>query len=194
MSDLTLAAGRHRAECRGPRPLHDDAVMQTEEAKSRFGGMHRFDPALPDCCMGRAPPADSVLPGRTDPACLAATDPHRSARRAMLAWRQMEEIVAPIIGAGGVGAIYGRSLACARRAYPWLPVVHGVPGGRIELANLCDALARQPASEASSADGMLQEMFGELLASLVGSRLAGRLLGLSFGACAGDRGRDGDLV
>jgi hypothetical protein len=106
----------------------------------------------------------------------------------------MEEIVAPIIGAGGVGAIYGRSLACARRAYPWLPVVQGLPCGPIELASLCDALARQPASEASSADAMLQETFGELLASLVGSRLAGRLLGLSFEACAGSRGREGNLV
>jgi len=194
MSDLTLAAGRHRAECRGRRPLHDDAVLQTEEAKSRLGGMLRFDPALPDFCMGRVRPADGVLSGRSDPADLSATDSHWSARRAMHAWRRMEEIVAPIIGAGGVGAIYGRSLACARRAYPWLPVVQGLPCGPIELASLCDALARQPASEASSADAMLQETFGELLASLVGSRLAGRLLGLSFEACAGSRGREGNLV
>jgi len=193
MSDLTLAAGRHRAECRGRRPLHDDAVLQTEEAKSGFRGMLRFDPALPDFCMGRARPADGVLPGRSDPADLAATDSHWSARRAMLAWRRMEEVVAPIIGAGGVGAIYGRSLACARRAYPWLPVVHGFPCRRIELASLCDALAGQPAAEASSADAMLQEAFGELLASLVGSRLANRLLGLTFEASPENPGQEGSL-
>src|SRR4051812_14062530 len=170
MNDLTLAALRHRAGPGGPHLLHHHAVVQTEEAGSRFGEMLLFGPATADICVGRAPKAGSVLVARTEPAGLAI-DSHQSAQRAMLAWRRMEESVAPIIGAGGVCAIYGRSLACARRAYPWLPVVHAIPRSRIELANLCEALARRPASEASSADAMLQQTFGQLLASLVGSRL-----------------------
>ena len=135
----------------------------------------------------------AVLSGQTEPAGLVATDSHRIAQRAMLAWRRMEEIVAPIIGVGGVGAIYGRSLACARRAFPWLPVVHDFPCSRIELASLREALARQPASEASSADAMLQKTFGDLLASLVGSRLANRLLKLSFEAGVGNQRQEENL-
>jgi len=135
----------------------------------------------------------AVLPGHSRPAGLVAADSHQSARRAMLAWRRTEEILAPIIGVGGVGAIYGRSLACARRAFPWLPAVHGFPCSRIELASLHEALARQPASEASAADAMLQQTFGELLASLVGSRLANRLLELSFEASVGNQRQEGKL-
>jgi hypothetical protein len=188
MNDLTLAALRHRAEPCGPHLLHRRAVVQAEQAGSRLGERLRCGPATADICVGRAPKAGSVLPGHAEPAGLA-TDTHQSAQRAMLAWRRMEESVAPVIGAGGVCAIYRRSLACARRAYPWLPVVHGSSCSRIELASLCEALARQPASEASSADAMLQQTFGELLASLVGSRLANRLLGLSFEASVGNQRR-----
>jgi len=100
MSNLTPAAGRHRAECRGMRPLHDDAVMQGDEVKRQPGGMLRHDPALPDICMGHAPPADSVLPGRTDPADLAAADSRRTARQALLAWRRKRQPEKPAGKAG----------------------------------------------------------------------------------------------
>jgi hypothetical protein len=116
--------------------------------------------------------------GPTAPAALWPRRDHETAERAMRAWHRMEETLAPIIGIGGVGAIYGRSLALSRRTFPWLPVSSGSSCGRIEPSSLGDALARQPAIEASAADAMLQRTFRELLTSLVGPRLSSRLLAL----------------
>jgi hypothetical protein len=107
-----------------------------------------------------------------------AADSRGTADRALIEWRRIEHCLAPIIGYGGVGAIYRRSLAPTRAEFTWLPVAHAATCGRTEWAPLYRALARQPVPESSAADAALQQAFRHLLASLIGEPLARQLLAL----------------
>jgi hypothetical protein len=123
--------------------------------------------------------AGVVPPARAEGASEGVKDSRAAARRAILGWRRIEQRLVPIIGNGGVGALYGHSLALSRGKFPWLPLANESSRGQVEWTPLYLAFAGQPAWTSSSADAALQQTFHDVLASLVGGPLARRLLARS---------------
>jgi hypothetical protein len=103
-------------------------------------------------------------------------DANAIAELAVAEWRKIDAVLSPVIGHGGVAALYRRSLFLARAERPWLPGEHAGALDPIEFSELRSALARQAAGEADAANKALQRTFHDLLASLVGSALTERLL------------------
>ena len=87
----------------------------------------------------------------------------------------IETSLSPIIGGGGVVAMYRRSLLLARASHPWLTSSDSTRN-EIDLGALRSLLAGQDAAGATSAGGALLQTFCDLLASLVGNSLSERLL------------------
>jgi hypothetical protein len=98
------------------------------------------------------------------------------AGRVLAEWQRVETALSPVIGRGGVAALFRRSLFLARAAHPWLPEDHAGALDPVEFTGLQAALALRPAADASAADKSLQRTFQELLASLIGDSLTERLL------------------
>ena len=97
------------------------------------------------------------------------------ADHAMVTWRQIDTALSPIIGNGGVGALYKRSLFLARTRHAWLTTVQtSAPAD--DFAGLRAALALQSSSEAAAANAALLQTFHDLLTSLIGASLTERLL------------------
>lgn len=89
----------------------------------------------------------------------------------------IEASLTPIIGAGGVVAMYHRSLLRVGSSRPWLS------GGdstrtrtQIDVAGLRSSLAERAVADAADAGGALLQTFCDLLASLIGASLTERLL------------------
>jgi hypothetical protein len=87
----------------------------------------------------------------------------------------IEKILSPIIGKGGVVAMYRRSLLVVGASHSWLAPSDS-PRKEIDLATLLSLLAAQDCADAASAGGALLQTFHDLLASLVGTSLSQRLL------------------
>ncbi len=106
----------------------------------------------------------------------ASADARAVAELALAHWRQVDAALSPVIGHGGVAALYRRSLFLVRAERPWLPGVREGALDPVEFTALQAALALRPVGEADAANQALQRTFHDLLASLVGSALAERLL------------------
>lgn len=119
---------------------------------------------------------DDDRPAVASAALPQPADAHAIAELAVAGWRRIDAVLAPVIGHGGVAALYRRSLFLARVERPWLPGVHAGALDPVEFSELRAALALQAASEADAANKALQRTFHDLLASLVGSALTERLL------------------
>jgi len=87
----------------------------------------------------------------------------------------IETSLKPIIGKGGVVAMYRRSLLLVGSSHSWLTGSDSTRNA-IDLAALRSLLAQRGASDAASAGGALLQTFCDLLASLVGNSLSERLL------------------
>ena len=118
--------------------------------------------------------------GRTITAALAqlaakGMEPANIADHAMATWRQIGAALSPIIGTGGVGALYKRSLFLTRTRHAWLATVQTATPVD-DFSGLHAALALQSSAEAAAANGALLQTFHDLLTSLVGASLTERLL------------------
>ena len=87
-------------------------------------------------------------------------------------------VLAPIVGAAGVAALYRRSLHLASRQHAWMAAAadesqHPLMG----FEALRGALEQQINGEAAGAGHHLMQTFRDLLASLIGPALTGQLLG-----------------
>jgi|GEM_PF-4042501 len=174
--DLTpTVAGCEAASC-GARPLCEDAAVSRLGEARRLGASARPDRAAPVAYSRHGSTVGGVPGGLAAFAREPASNSCVTAKCALREWRRVEQCLAPIIGYGGVGAIYRRSLAVARAEFAWLPVAHEARSGRAEWAPLYQALARQAAPESSAADAALRRAFRHLSASLLGAPLARRLL------------------
>lgn len=91
-------------------------------------------------------------------------------------WQQIDATLAPIIGRGGVAALYKRSLSLTAPAYPWLAGTYDGVQTSIDLAPLRSVLMHQSSASVAAAGGALLQTFNQLLASLVGTSLTERLL------------------
>jgi hypothetical protein len=91
-------------------------------------------------------------------------------------WREILAVLAPVIGPGGVSALYQRSLYVTRSAYPCLAAVHEDPLRPGEFAALQMVLSQQTSAQVVAANGALLRVFCELLSNLIGVSLSERLL------------------
>jgi hypothetical protein len=83
--------------------------------------------------------------------------------------------LSPIIGKGGVAALYRRTLHLVGPAHPWL-VSSDSSRTEIDAIALGALLAERSAAEAAKAGGTLLQTFSDVLVSLVGDSLGYRLL------------------
>ena len=91
-------------------------------------------------------------------------------------WQVIDAALSPIIGQGGVAALYKRSLYLTGQVYSWMAGMHeGVPTA-MDLAALKSLLVQQGSADAAAGGGVLLQTFRELLASLVGPSLTDQLL------------------
>jgi hypothetical protein len=91
--------------------------------------------------------------------------------------QQIGAVLAPVIGHGGVVALYERSRHLSSRTYPWLaPPTEGFRSG-MDLEDLKSLVARQDDDAAAAGAGLLLKSFHDLLAGLVGESLTIQLLG-----------------
>ena len=103
-------------------------------------------------------------------------DAERTAEEAVATWRDIGAALGPVIGQGGVAALYGRSLRLCASTHPWLADLHGADRSPMDLAALQSVLARQDAAAAAAGGAAVFLIFRELLASLVGASLTERLM------------------
>lgn len=103
-------------------------------------------------------------------------DATRIADAVIMAWQEIDAVLSPILGHGGVAALYKRSLYLTGSAHPWLSHMREGEQTDMDLAELESAIARQSSADAYSAGGTLLQTFNGLLASMVGPALTERLL------------------
>lgn len=138
---------------------------------------HNHDPPRPD-------PHDAAavaLAGPIGHRLAAGADARVVAGEVAAAWAEIDEVLHPIIGHGGVLALYNRSLKLAAARHPWLSAAQAGALAAIDVSALQVALARQTPAEALAAGDELLHRFRELLRSLIGDSLTDRLLGTVWG-------------
>jgi hypothetical protein len=84
--------------------------------------------------------------------------------------------LAPVIGQGGVAALYRRTLHLTRDAYPWLVTASEGATRPGDFISLRAALSQQDAVIAAAAQAAMLQTLRDLLTKLIGSSLTGRLL------------------
>jgi hypothetical protein len=104
------------------------------------------------------------------------TDAARTAEAVGALWMEIDSALYPVIGHGGVAALFNRSVMLTATANPWLAIEHCDRLSIDALAPLRTALAGQGAAEAEVAGRALFAAFEGLLVSLVGPALTRRLL------------------
>jgi hypothetical protein len=103
-----------------------------------------------------------------DSACLAA--------EVVGVWRQIEGVLAPILGRRGVTTLFKRTLSLTAARLPWLAVVDQPSSTGIALDALRLACAAQTPAVIAEGGQALLESFHALLSSLIGASLTAQLL------------------
>lgn len=106
-------------------------------------------------------------------------------------WQEIDTALQPILGKGGVSALFKRSLHLAAESHPCLALAPADLAPDHMAAAVKAALLTRGDPEAAAAAGALFDEFYSLLASLVGASLTERLLRsvwayTSTGSCAQD--------
>ena len=91
-------------------------------------------------------------------------------------WRDIDLALIPVLGQGGVAALFKRSLHLASAAHPWLVLPADNPHEPSNLTVLKAALAQRPPADAAAGGGASLDAFTELLGSLIGPSLTERML------------------
>jgi hypothetical protein len=92
-------------------------------------------------------------------------------------WREIAVALGPIIGRGGVAALYRRSLSLAANEHPWLKGACEEVESPMDLAALRLVLVQQGSASTAAGGGALLQAFHDLVFSLLGASLVERLLG-----------------
>jgi hypothetical protein len=103
-------------------------------------------------------------------------DGERIAEEAASTWHEMHIALSPVIGQGGVAALYQRSLNLTRAAYPCLASVREDTLQPGEFPALREVLSQQSTAQAAAANSALLQTFCDLLTGLIGVSLSERLL------------------
>lgn len=99
-----------------------------------------------------------------------------AARALLRTWQRIDTTLVPVIGHGGVRALYQRGLQLTVPSHPWLAAADAVGPAPGDAAAWRLLFASQDAAEAASACATLLLAADRLLAGLVGPALAQRLL------------------
>jgi hypothetical protein len=103
-------------------------------------------------------------------------DAERIADVAASTWRIIYAVLSPVVGPGGVTALYQRSLYLTRGAYPCLAAVREETLRTSEFAALQLVLSQQTSADVAAANGALLQTFCDLLGNLISVSLTERLL------------------
>ena len=104
-------------------------------------------------------------------------DTHGLTQPAITHWRQIAERLEPVIGAGGVDALFARALHLTSRRFPWLATNAALGNSAETLAQLAVRFESQEVAVAAAAGDLLLLTFTGLQANMIGEPLTGRLLG-----------------
>ena len=104
-------------------------------------------------------------------------DAAQVAEKIILSLQEIEDALSPVIGKGGVAALFRRSLYLTGRSYPLLVAIHAGDATAIDPAALKSELAQQSSATATEFGVALLQTVDEVMTSLVGSSLTERLLG-----------------
>ena len=105
-----------------------------------------------------------------------STDAVETAAAVAALCEEIGQALAPIVGQGGVAALYKRSLFLTARDHPMLSGLHADVQGVMDVSPLTSRLTSLSQSDAARVGAALLLSFYELLGSLVGSSLTERLL------------------
>ena len=100
----------------------------------------------------------------------------RIAEAAASTWREIHAALSPVIGPGGVAALYQRALHLTRAAHPALAAVREDATRPGAYAALQLMLSQQTSEQIAAIHGALLQSFCDLLESLIGISLTERLL------------------
>jgi hypothetical protein len=103
-------------------------------------------------------------------------DAQRIAEVAASTWREIYAVLSPVIGPGGVSALFQRSLYMTRATHPFLAAARDDASRPGEFSALQQVLSRQTSGNVAAANGALLQTFCDLLGSLIGVSLTERLL------------------
>jgi len=103
-----------------------------------------------------------------------ALDARAAAEATISTWRQMNSLLAPVIGTQGVDVIFRRALYLTSKTFPWL--ASGEESGD-SAVSLASRLEHRCADDVAEAGCTLLVCFTELLATLIGDALTERVLG-----------------
>jgi hypothetical protein len=103
-------------------------------------------------------------------------DAQRIAEVAASTWREIYAVLSPVIGPGGVIALYQRSLYTTRAAHPYLAAARDDGPRPGEFAALQQVLSQQTSAHVAAANGALLQTFCDLLGNLISVSLTERLL------------------
>ncbi|MEO8361714.1 MAG: hypothetical protein ABI672_16895 [Vicinamibacteria bacterium] len=119
------------------------------------------------------------------PALTITRDPPAVARDFVSRWLNIDATLSPIIGRGGVAALYRRSLHVSGRNYRWISPIGDGQDLKMDLTVLERDLERQPGDVAARAAAEFLATFHDLVTGLIGPSLSERLLGASTSASQG---------
>ncbi|TDR48647.1 hypothetical protein DFR29_101269 [Tahibacter aquaticus] len=105
-----------------------------------------------------------------------ATSPH-IADVVVAVYREIEGALTPIVGPGGVVALYQRSLHLAKATHHWIDISSPAQTPRVDFSTLRTLLAQQTDETALAGGVEILERFSRLLVSLIGLSLSEQLLG-----------------
>ena len=123
--------------------------------------------------MGSQPrPSTDPLPREPE----AHSDAGAFADTMVWAWKDINAVLTPLVGQGGVAALYNRSLHLTAKVHPWLAVRPNGVESAIDLDAIHTLLSGQSLADATAGGKAFLSTFHELLASLIGLSLTERLL------------------
>jgi hypothetical protein len=106
----------------------------------------------------------------------AGADALAVAEEMVALWQEIDAALRPIIGQGGVVALFRHSVHLTAAVYPWLASDGQGPVAGLDLVALKSSFASQSVAQALAGGDRLLLTFHQLLVSLIGVSLAERLL------------------
>lgn len=103
-------------------------------------------------------------------------DPERILDLIGRSWKVIDQAMRPIIGKGGICALFHRSIEITAEAYPWLAAASIDAQSEVDLDLLQRVLAKQERDHFAGAGDALLLHFYSLLTNLIGLSLTDRLL------------------
>ena len=98
------------------------------------------------------------------------------ATAAVAVWRNVSDVLSPIIGHSGFAALFKRSVYLASSTYPALARATELSADAALFSALHEVLAQLPSADAARANGALLQTFQDVLDTLIGGPLTARLL------------------